>query len=219
MWKLLYGKKFWLKLIAVKGRTSLQSHNKRTEWNFGFYKVKPREKHRLLPGLYLEFVYGEKADEDDIVRYEDDYGRMSKNEKTVMVSGGFDPIHIGHLEMLEEAKKLGDKLIVVLNCDAWLIRKKGKYFMAQEDRAALIKSIEFVDDVFVLETDRDDVGEAIEKIKPHIFANGGDRKNENDIPEAKICRELGVEMIFNVGKSGKIRSSSELLKRYFKATP
>ncbi len=75
MWKLISAKKFWLKIIWVKGRTSLQSHADRTEWHFGFYKVKPREKHRLLPGLYTEFVFGKRADEDDIVRYEDDYGR------------------------------------------------------------------------------------------------------------------------------------------------
>ncbi len=133
--------------------------------------------------------------------------------RIVMVSGGFDPLHVGHLRMFEEAKKLGDQLVVVLNCDAWLMRKKGKAFMNQEDRARLIQAIEFVDDVYILETERNDVGEAIERFKPHIFANGGDRQNEKDIPEAKICDDLGVEMVFNVG-GGKVRSSSELLRAY-----
>jgi cytidyltransferase-like protein len=139
-----------------------------------------------------------------------------KKERLIMVSGGFDPLHIGHLEMFKEAKELGDKLLVVLNCDNWLIRKKGRFFMNQRDRADIIKSIRYVDEVYVLQTGRDDVGEAIEKFRPAVFANGGDRKDEASIPEAEICRKLGVEMIFNVGKSGKIRSSSELLKNYNK---
>lgn len=136
-----------------------------------------------------------------------------KNEKIIMVSGGFDPVHVGHLRMFDEAKKLGTKLIVVLNCDAWLARKKGKAFMPQDERAELIAGFSCVDEVFILESDRNDVAEAIEKFRPHIFANGGDRKAEKDIPEAAICKKLGVKMVFNVG-GGKVRSSSELLKNY-----
>ena len=132
-----------------------------------------------------------------------------------MVSGGFDPIHVGHLRMFQEAKKLGDELLVVINCDAWLAKKKGKNFMSSDDRAEIIKSFECVDHVHVLETDRNDVGEAIEIFKPAIFANGGDRRAEKDIPESEVCKKLGVKMIFNVG-GGKIRSSSELLKKYGK---
>ena len=211
MWKFFQTKKSWLKLIVVHGRTSLQSHSRRTEWHFGLYRVDPMQKHRLLPGVYFEFIHGE-PDENDIIRYEDDYGRETA-KRVVMVSGGFDPVHIGHLKMFEEAKKLGDKLVVVLNCDKWLIRKKGKNFMSQEERAGIIRGFSCVDDVFILESDRNDVGEAIEKIRPQIFANGGDRKAEADIPEAKICKELGVEMIFNVG-GGKVQSSSWLLKEY-----
>ncbi len=122
-------------------------------------------------------------------------------------------MHIGHLRMFEEAKKLGTRLIIILNCDAWLVRKKGKAFMPQDERAELIRGFKCVDDVFILESDRSDVSEAIQKIRPHIFANGGDRKNEADIPEAEICKKLGVTMVFNVG-GGKVRSSSELLKNY-----
>lgn len=211
MWKLFSTKHAWLKFIKVRGRTSLQSHGRRTEWHLGFYRVDPMQKHRLLPGVYFEFVYGNPR-ENDIIRYEDDYGREIA-KRVVMVSGGFDPVHIGHLRMFEEAKNLGDKLVVVLNCDGWLIRKKGKNFMKQEERAGIIRGFSCVDDVFVLETDRDDVGEAIEKIRPQIFANGGDRKAEADIPEAEVCKNLGVEMVFNVG-GGKVQSSSWLLKEY-----
>lgn len=135
-----------------------------------------------------------------------------------MVSGGFDPVHIGHVRMFEEAKKLAKKikgkLLVVVNSDAWLIRKKGKNFMSSEDRAEIIRNFRAVDYVWVLESNENHVGEAIKKWKPAIFANGGDRKEEKDIPEATICKELGVKMIFNVGAGGKIRSSSELLKKY-----
>lgn len=140
--------------------------------------------------------------------------KKKKLKKLVMVSGGFDPIHIGHLRMFEEAKKLGDELLVVINCDRWLVTKKGRKFMSSEDRAEIIKGFRCVDHVFVLETDRKDVGEAIEMWKPHIFANGGDRKEEKDIPEAEICKQLNVKMVFNVGQGGKVRSSSDLLKAY-----
>ncbi len=138
-------------------------------------------------------------------------------KKLVMVSGGFDPVHIGHVRMFEEAKKLGDELVVVINCDSWLIRKKGKKFMSSKDRAEIIKSFRAVDYVHVLETERNDVGEAIELFKPAIFANGGDRKAEKDIPEAEVCKRLNVTMIFNVGAGGKIRSSSDLLRGYQEA--
>lgn len=140
--------------------------------------------------------------------------KKSGPKKLVMVSGGFDPIHIGHLRMFEEAKKLGDELLVVINCDRWLVNKKGRNFMSSEDRAEIIKGFRCVDHVYVLETDRKDVGEAIELWKPAIFANGGDRKEEKDIPEAEVCKRLNVSMVFNVGFGGKVRSSSDLLKAY-----
>jgi D-beta-D-heptose 7-phosphate kinase/D-beta-D-heptose 1-phosphate adenosyltransferase len=139
----------------------------------------------------------------------------NQSKKLVMVSGGFDPLHIGHIRYIQEAKKLGDELIVVLNCDRWLERKKGKKFMSSDDRAEIIRSLKDVDHVYVLESDRVDVCEAIERFKPAIFANGGDRFADN-IPEFKVCQELGIEMVFNVGHGGKVRSSSELLEEYFK---
>jgi cytidyltransferase-like protein len=138
---------------------------------------------------------------------------MKKTKKVVMVSGGFDPVHVGHLRMFEAAKKLGDELLVVVNCDRWLIKKKGKKFMSSADRSEIIRGFKCVDDVYVLETERMDVGEAIEHFKPAIFANGGDRRAEKDIPEAEACKRLGIEMVFNVG-GGKLRSSSELLQHY-----
>ncbi len=150
---------------------------------------------------------------------------MKKNKKKiVMVSGGFDPIHIGHIRLIQEAKKLGDKLVVVINNDNWLISKKGKAFMHQDDRKEIIRAINGVDEVYFTEHPenmdyRDPVQKSIcqslRKIKPHIFANGGDRHPEGDpIPEVSVCQELGIQIIYNVGQGGKVRSSSDLIKKY-----
>ena len=144
------------------------------------------------------------------------------NKKIVMVSGGFDPIHIGHIRMFKKAKELGDKLIVVINNDHWLVKKKGKVFMPQDDRKEIIESFHFVDEVYFTDhgphMDYSDpversVCESLKNIKPHIFANGGDRFAD-DIPEFQLCNELGIEMVFNIGHGGKVRSSSELLKNF-----
>jgi len=169
MWKFVHTKKFWLKFLWVTGRTSHQAHQERSEWHLGLYKVNPMEKHRLHRGTYVEVALG-RPKEEDVIRYEDDYNRAE--EKIVMVSGGFDPVHVGHMRMFQEAKKLGTKLVVVLNSDAWLVRKKGKAFMSQKERAELLRGFEWVDDTYILESDSDDVAEAIEHIKPHVFANG-----------------------------------------------
>lgn len=133
----------------------------------------------------------------------------------VVISGGFDPVHIGHLRMMKEAKKLGDKLIVILNNDNFLMNKKGFAFMPQNERAEIIEGFDCVDEVFISIDQDSTVKESLKKLsenqKLNIFANGGDRKNEEDIPETKICKDLGIEMVFNVG-GGKIQSSSELVK-------
>lgn len=140
---------------------------------------------------------------------------LKKKSKTVAISGGFDPLHIGHVRMFKNAKKLGNKLIVILNNDNWLKTKKGFVFMPQEERREIIESFEIVDDVVITEHKINDndrsVCRELEKIKPDIFANGGDRKNENDIPEAAICKKFNIEMVFNIGVGGKIQSSSWLV--------
>lgn len=140
---------------------------------------------------------------------------MKKNnkKKIVAVSGGFDPIHLGHLRMFKLAKELGDELVVIINSDGWLRRKKGAYFMSANERKEIIEEFSCVDRVYVHNSVKTHVSEALEILKPSIFANGGDRKNEEDIPEAEICKKLGIEMVFNVGGK-KIRSSSVLLKNY-----
>lgn len=144
---------------------------------------------------------------------------MKKTKKIVMVSGGFDPIHIGHVRYMKEAKKLGDYLIVVINNDNWLELKKGKEFIPEKERKEIIEALACVDEVIISSHKKNtkdmSVCEEIEKIKPDIFANGGDRV-ANNIPEYEICKKLGIKMVFNIGGNIKIRSSSELLKKYYK---
>lgn len=134
--------------------------------------------------------------------------------KIVAVSGGFDPVHIGHARLFREAKKLGDSLVVIINNDNWLRTKKGFVFMPEQERAELISYFADVDEVIVTSHSEDDpdrsVSRELAQIQPHIFANGGDRKNEADIPESLVCMEHNIEMIFNVGQGGKVQSSSWL---------
>lgn len=143
--------------------------------------------------------------------------KNKKKEKIVAVSGGFDPLHIGHIRMFKDAKKFGDKLIVILNNDNWFKIKGKNVFMPHKERKEIIEALECVDEVVVSRHPKNtgdiSICKELSKIKPHIFANGGDRFADN-IPEFKICKDLGIEMVFNVGKGGKIRSSSELLKEY-----
>lgn len=134
----------------------------------------------------------------------------------VAVSGGFDPVHNGHIRMFREAKRqYGDELIVILNNDNWLRSKKGYVFMPEEMRAEIIRELRCVDEVYITQHIKDDpdmsVCAALDEIRPIIFANGGDRYAYN-IPERELCERIGILMVFNVGGE-KIASSSELVKR------
>ncbi len=145
---------------------------------------------------------------------------MEKNKKIIVaVSGGMDPLHIGHLALFKEAKKLGDTLVVILNNDNWLRAKKGRVFMPAMDRKKIIGELACVDRVVISKHPKNpkdmSVSAELARIKPHIFANGGDRTNRNT-PEKKICRQLNIKMAYNVG-GRKARSSSELLKKYHEA--
>ncbi len=143
-----------------------------------------------------------------------------------MVSGGFDPLHIGHVRLLREAKKLGDRLVVVINNDNWLKRKgKHEIFMPENERKEILEAIEVVDEVIISRheegTENMSVSEELERIKPDIFANGGDRdETDANNPASSLhkdihtCKRLGIEIVYNVGHGGKVRSSSDLLKTY-----
>jgi len=138
---------------------------------------------------------------------------------TVMVSGGFDPVHAGHIRMIRHAAEYGD-VIVIANSDAWLWRKKGFVFMEWERRVEILNAIKGV--VLVDSVDDSDgtVCDAIRRHKPTYFANGGDRGRTNT-PEQSVCESLGVELLWSIGGDEKIDSSSDLAKkaRNFKLPP
>jgi cytidyltransferase-like protein len=136
--------------------------------------------------------------------------------KVVLVTGGFDPIHSGHIEYFKAAKQLGDILVVGLNSDAWLARKKGQPFMPWDERYKIVSKIKYVDQATYWD---DSDGSAIKLIEEYkkqypndeiIFANGGDRTSEN-IPEMVFD---DVEFVFGVGGDNKANSSSWILREW-----
>lgn len=142
---------------------------------------------------------------------------MKKNDVVVVaVSGGFDPLHVGHIRMFKKARALGDKLVVIVNNDNWLRTKKGYVFMAEKERVEVISALPFVDEVVLTDHTENDadpsVTRTLARVRPAIFANGGDRKRVSDIPEARLCKKLGIKMVFNVGEGGKVQSSSWMIK-------
>jgi cytidyltransferase-like protein len=145
----------------------------------------------------------------------------------VAVSGGFDPLHIGHVRMFRKARKLGDKLVVILNNDNWLKNKKGFAFMPEGERKEIIENFSFVDKVVLSSHKPSDPNDAyhrgvsreLKRLKPAIFANGGDRnKKDAADPQSslywdiKTCEDLGIKMVYSVGHGGKVQSSSWMIK-------
>lgn len=127
----------------------------------------------------------------------------------VAASGYFNPLHVGHIEYLEKARALGDYLIVIVNTDRQVELKGSKKFQTEQDRLRIIQSLKCVD-LATLSLDQDSTQcKSLAFYKPDIFAKGGDR-TANEIPEAKVCKELGIKIVDGLGE--KIRSSSELLK-------
>ena len=136
---------------------------------------------------------------------------------TIMVSGGFDPIHGGHVQMITEAAKHGN-VIVVANSDEWLMRKKGYVFMSWEERAMILREIKGVVLVAAVDDTDGTVCNAIQMIRPDYFANGGDRGKSNT-PEQDVCEELGIEMLWEIGGDYKFNSSSDLARNLIKNYP
>jgi len=131
--------------------------------------------------------------------------------KKIMVSGGFDPLHVGHVRMIKEAAQWGE-VYVVINSDAWLRRKKGYVFMPWKERAEIISAILGVSTVCSVDDSDGTVCKALEAHRPHAFANGGDRK-KNNTPEMKVCDELGIQMLWGIGGKDKPQSSSWLVNK------
>jgi cytidyltransferase-like protein len=141
--------------------------------------------------------------------------KAKKKSKLVAVSGYFNPLHVGHLEMIKKAKKLGDKLVVIVNNDKQVALKGRVPFMSEQDRVAIVKALRDVDRVVLAIDDyRWSDGEipvikTLSKLKPDIFANGGDRKNLANVPEYDVCKKYHIKMVDGLGQ--KIRASSELI--------
>lgn len=141
---------------------------------------------------------------------------MQGRHNIVLVTGGFDPLHSGHIEYFKSARQLGDKLIVGVNSDQWLTRKKGRPFMSIVDRVSIIESLRMVDHCILFDDNDGSSIEAIKNVKalyPEadiIFANGGDRTKDN-IPEMIFD---DVEFVFGVGGTDKKNSSSWLLEEW-----
>ena len=131
--------------------------------------------------------------------------------KQVMISGGFDPVHVGHIRMIHEATQWGS-VIVVVNSDAWLKRKKGYAFMPYQQRVEILGSIKGVTMVTNVHDDDGTVCEAIRRLRPDAFVNGGDRK-KNNTPEMEVCEELNIQMLWGIGGTDKPQSSSWLVNK------
>jgi len=142
--------------------------------------------------------------------------RILKLRKPVVVAtgGGFDPLHEGHIRLFKEAKKLGDLLVIMLNSDDQLKKKKGQpFYPSQDERKEIIESIRYVDKVIIDPGKDVTCEEALKLVKPDILAKGGDRV-EGAMPEIELrtCKDLGIKLIYNVG-GAKVQSSSWLIKR------
>lgn len=147
----------------------------------------------------------------DLKKYADTFG-----EKLVVTSGGFDPMHIGHLRCLLQSAEIANrmsiktKLAVIVNGDGFLQRKKGFAFMPEDERLEIIAGIRGVDYVIPWDDGGQTVTGALEILQPIIFTKGGDRDAASNVPEFDLCEKIGCKVIFNVG-GGKIQSSSTLV--------
>ncbi len=141
--------------------------------------------------------------------------KTDKKPVIVAVSGYFNPLHVGHLEMIEKSKKLGDMLVVIVNNDKQVKLKNRVPFMSEKDRVKIISALRDVDKVvlaiddYKLPSGEIPVIKTLAKIKPNIFANGGDRHNIINVPEYEICKKLNIKLVDGLGK--KIRASSQMI--------
>ena len=136
----------------------------------------------------------------------------------ILVSGGFDPIHSGHIKLINDANKYGD-VVVLLNSDAWLRNKKGKEFLSFDERKIIMQNIKGVLDVLDFDDSDQSCVDGILKAKNLFqnkiikFANGGDRNN-NTTPEKEFCDKNNIETLFGIGGNNKSNSSSWILKKW-----
>jgi cytidyltransferase-like protein len=149
-----------------------------------------------------------------IVTFEEFSKLRPKLGKVVVTSGGYDPIHPGHISCIAESKQYGDTLAVIVNGDAFLTAKKGKPFQNLKTRCEIVSGITNVDFVLPFEIEGDQtVSKALEAIKPDVFTKGGDRIDAATIPEWETCQKLNIEIITGVGED-KLWSSSQFLHEW-----
>ena len=128
--------------------------------------------------------------------------------RIVATSGGFDPIHPGHISSIQESARYGDVVVVVVNGDAFLTAKKGKPFQDLETRCLIVSAVRGVDCVIPFEIEHDTtVREALRRLRPHVFTKGGDRVDHTSIPEWDVCQQLGIEVVSGVGADKRWSSS------------
>ncbi len=138
-----------------------------------------------------------------------------------VTSGGFDPLHVGHLRCIQDGAEMAQRasdgvLVVIVNDDGFLERKKGYSFMPCEERMEIIAGIEGVDYVVRWDDNSQTVVGALEILEPQYFLKGGDRDNRENVPEFDVCKEIDCKVVFNVG-GGKIQSSSKLVQKQIKS--
>ena len=233
-----------LKRIEVDpgGRLSYQFHHKRSEaWTIvegvgtitldGDFKDYSKGETVLIPQgvkhrienkgqekvVFIEIQTGTYFGEDDIVRIEDDYNRAYMKPKAIIVSGYFNPLHKGHLELFEKAKAAGDQLWVIVNSDLQRELKGSKEFMDENERILIVRAIGIVDKALISidknKTQCVTLGDLADKYSTEYelyFANGGDQNNDS-IPEVTVCKEKGIGLLEGLGD--KIQSSSSLLTK------
>ena len=153
----------------------------------------------------------------DILDFEEEIARLRMwNKQIVVTSGGFDPLHVGHLRCIQESANIADTgwgaLAVIVNGDGFLTRKKGKPFMPLTERMEIIAGLKGVDYVVAWDDGSQTVTGALEIIKPNIFAKGGDRSEAKAVPEFDLCNQIGCKVLFGIGGREKVQSSSDLIK-------
>lgn len=147
-----------------------------------------------------------------------------KDYQVYVTSGGFDPLHVGHLRCIQESAEIAQRgtrkgndwtpgvLVVIVNGDGFLTRKKEYSFMPAEERMEIIAGLQGVDYVVPWDDGGQTVVGALEILEPNFFLKGGDRDNRDNVPEFDICKNINCKVIFNVG-GGKVQSSSHLVKK------
>jgi cytidyltransferase-like protein len=147
--------------------------------------------------------------------------RREHRFRLVCASGGFDPLHTGHCRHLQAAETLGDCLVVILNSDQWLVRKKGYALMCVAERMEVVSSLQGVAHVTWYDDGTPSVAGALLQLAPDVFAKGGDRRGPADMhpDELEVCKQLGCRIEYGVGGTDKVQSSSRLLERFRSTCP